>query len=66
MYDCVKEIHDQNTSPENLAMLRHMYDSQKNEALNCAFAKVAPKNIVYSKTMSLFDRLALVIGIDSV
>jgi len=66
MYEAVKVIHNQNTTPKNLSMLRHMYDSQKCKALNCAFAKVAPKNIVFSKTMSLFDCLAFVIGIDSV
>jgi len=46
-------------------MLKHSYDSQKNEALNKAFAKVAPKNIVFCKTHTLFDRLSLVVCIDS-
>jgi len=66
MYNAVKVIHDLNTTPKNLNMLRHMYDSKKNKALNRALAKVAPKNIVFSITMSLFDHLSLVIGIDSV
>jgi len=47
-------------------MLMHPFDSQKNEALNRSFTKHAPKNIVFSKTFSLFDRLAFVIIIDSV
>jgi len=47
-------------------MLMHPYDSQKNEALNRAFLKQAPKSIVFSKTFSLFDRLSFVIIIDSV
>jgi len=51
---------------ENLLMLMHPYDSQKNKALNRAFLKQAPKSIVFSKTFSLFDRLSFVIIIDSV
>ncbi len=47
-------------------MLNHEFDSQKNEALNKAFTKVAPKNMVFSKTHSLYDQLALVIAYDSV
>jgi len=43
----------------------HPFDSQKNEALNRAFTKLAPTNIVFSKTYSLFDQLAFVIIIDS-
>jgi len=65
MYDAVKIIHDENTTPANLRMLMHPYDSQKNEALNRAFTKVAPKNIVFSKTYTLFDQLAFVICVDS-
>ena len=65
MYIAVKEIHDANTTPDNLHMLRHLFDSQKNEALNRALAKVAPKNTVFSKTHSLFDCLSLVICMDS-
>jgi len=66
VYDEVKAIHDSFTTRENLLMLLHPFDSQKNEALNRGFAKQAPKNIVFSKTYSLFDRLAFVIIIDSV
>ena len=54
------------TTHENLLMLLHPFDSQKNEALNCSFAKQAPKNIVFSKTFTLFDHLAFVIIINSV
>ena len=66
MYDEVKQIHDACTTHENLLMLMHPYDSQKNEALNRAFIKQAPKGIVFSKTFSLFDRLSFVVVIDSV
>jgi len=43
----------------------HPYDSQKNEALNRAFMKLAPKSIIFSKTFSLFDCLSFVIIVDS-
>jgi len=66
VYEEVKQIHDTFITRENLLMLLHLFDSQKNEALNRGFAKHAPKNIVFSKTFSLFDRLAFVIIIDSV
>jgi len=66
MYDEVKQIHDACTTHENLLMLMHPYDSQKNEALNRAFIKQAPKGIVFSKTFSLFDRLSFVIIINSI
>jgi len=49
---------------DNLLILLHPFDSQKNEALNHAFAKQAPKNIVFSKTFRLFNHLTFVIIID--
>jgi len=61
-----KAIHDLFVTDENLAMLNHEFDSQKNEALNKAFTKVAPKNMVFSKSHLLYDRLALVIVYDSI
>ena len=66
IYDELKVIHDNYTSRENLLMMMHPFDSQKNEALNRAFTKHSPKNIVFSKTYSLFDRHSLVVIIDSV
>jgi len=59
-------IHDNYTSHENLLMMFHLFDSQKNEAMNRAFTKLAPKNIVFLKTSTLFDRLSFVVIIDSV
>jgi len=61
-----KAIHDLFVMNENLEMLNHGFDLQKNEALNKAFTKVAPKNMVFSKTHSLYDHLALVIVYDSI
>ncbi len=61
-----KAIHDLFVTDENLEMLNHEFDSQKNKALNKAFTKVAPKTMVFSKTHSVYDRLALVIAYDSI
>jgi hypothetical protein len=36
---------------------------QTNKALNQAIAVVAPKSVCYSGTISLYNRIALVIGI---
>ncbi len=41
----------------------HPHDTQTNEALNQANAVVAPKSVCYSGTISLYNRIALVIGI---
>jgi hypothetical protein len=41
----------------------HPFDTQTNEALNQAIAKVVPKSVCYSSTISLNMRIALVIGI---
>ena len=66
MYEMVKNVHDLFLTDKNLLMLNHEYDSQKNEALNKAFSKVAPKNMVFSKSWSLSDQLCLVISYDSI
>jgi len=65
MYLEAKAVHEQFTTDENLEMLNHLFDSQKNEAMNKAFTKVAPKNMVFSKSKSLSDHLCLVIAYDS-
>jgi len=49
---------------DSLLMLMHWFDSQKNETLNRGFKKHTPKNIVFSKTFSLYECLAFVIIID--
>lgn len=41
----------------------HPFDTQTNEALNQAIATVAPKNVCYSSSGSLFSRVAIVIGV---
>merc|ERR1712045_865868 len=39
-----------------------MYDTQKNEGLNSAVARVAPKCRTYCQSASLWARISLVIG----
>jgi len=46
-----------------MAYCNHPYDTQTNESLNNAIATVAPKMTCYSGTVSLFSRIALVMGI---
>jgi len=50
IYDETKQIHDIFTSEENLNMMNHEFDSQENEALNKANTKLAPKNMVFSRS----------------
>jgi len=55
IYDEVKKIHDSFTTCENLLMLLHPFDSQKNEALNCAFTKHAPKHLIFKSIHSIWS-----------
>jgi hypothetical protein len=41
----------------------HLFDTQTNESLNESIANIAPKNVCYSNSISLFSRVALVIGV---
>jgi len=40
----------------------HSHDTQTNEALNQAIVNVAPKSVCCSGSISLYSRIALVIG----
>jgi hypothetical protein len=46
-----------------MSYCNHSFDTQTNESLNQAIATLAPKNICYSSSISLFPRFALVVGI---
>ena len=46
-----------------MSYCNHPYDTQTNEALNQVIATVTPKSVCYSGSISLFSRIALVIGI---
>ena len=59
----LKKIFDQYASLEQMAYCNHPYDMQTNESINEAIAIVAPQNVCYSNSISLYSRVALVIGI---
>jgi hypothetical protein len=54
---------DQCACMEQIAYCKHPFDMQTNKSLNEAIATVAPKNFCNSNSISLYSRLALVIGI---
>jgi len=61
-YNQLKEIFDQYASVDMMRYCNHPHDTQTNEALNQAIANIAPKSVCYSGNISLFSRIALVIG----
>jgi hypothetical protein len=46
--------------------VQHGFSAQKNEALSEAISRVAPKDKTFSKSLSLDNRVAWVIAVDSV
>jgi len=48
LYLLVRDIHDDFLTNNNLDMLNHKLDSQKNKAIHKSFTKVVPKSIVFS------------------
>jgi hypothetical protein len=62
-YNQLETIFSQYASVEMMQYCNHPHDTQTNEALNQAIAVVAPKSVCYSGTVSLYSRIALVIGI---
>ena len=51
------------TIEDRLIESLHTFESQTNEAVNSVIAKYAPKDRTYSSTMSLSNRISIVIGI---
>jgi hypothetical protein len=64
-YQQLKDIFNQYTSVEMMQYCNHPHDMQTNEALNQAIANIAPKSVCYSVLISLYSRIAYVIGIHS-
>jgi len=62
----IASVMDTYTTDDMLRMTYHPYNSQKNESLNTKTAAVAPKNKTFCKTMSLSDRIAFVVIVDSI
>jgi len=48
-----------------MAYCSHPFKTQTDELLNQVISTVAPKKFCYSGTISLFSRIAIVIGIHS-
>lgn len=65
-YKLIRETHDKLTTIERLKEVHHSFNTQKNESLNRAIAKQAPKNITYSKSISLKARVAFVVSVTSI
>jgi len=57
---------DHYITDDMLQMMFHPFDLQKNKSLNLKIAMVAPKNKMFSATMSLSNRLAFVGIADSI
>jgi len=66
LYDNVCTVLSKFGTVEMLQQLYHPYSSQKSELLNQQVSRVAPKDKHFSSTMSLHDRINLVIITDSV
>ena len=66
LYSQLKEIYKNYTSDERLDEMHHNLSSQKNESMNRSIMKYAPKHICFGKSTSLFTRIALAVGINSV
>jgi len=59
----LQKIFEQYANVQQMNYCNHPFDTQTNEALNQAIATVAPKNVCYSSSGSLFSRVAIVIGV---
>ena len=62
VYDQIKKAYSPYVTDERLEECYHEYDTQKNEAMNTAVARVAPKNRTYCRSKSLMARICLVVG----
>jgi hypothetical protein len=62
----IEEVYNEYQTTDNLKMCHHPYDSQKNESLNQKITMVAPETTCFSRTMSLYDRICLIVVLDSI
>ena len=63
LFDILTKTYAPYITLERLIESLHLFDTQLNEALNNIVARYAPKNRTYRTTMSLSNRIAIVIGI---
>jgi hypothetical protein len=54
-----------NITEEMLEMTLHFFDTQKNEGMNMAIMKYAPKTKTYCKTLSLKARVSIAASVNS-
>jgi hypothetical protein len=66
LYKQCLEILEKNTTDDILEGMMHDMTTQKNESLNRVVMKYAPKEVCYSKSMSLSYRICIAVGIDSI
>jgi hypothetical protein len=65
-YQQLKAIFNQYESVEILQYCNHPHNTQTNEVLNQAITNIAPKSVCYSGSISLYSRIAHVIGIHNI
>ena len=53
-------------TPERLLESLHSFETQLNETLNNVVARYAPKNRSYGTTMTLSNRIAIIVGIHNI
>ena len=63
LYNQLVEAYAKYTTPERLKESLHPFDTQLNESLHFVVSKYAPKHKNYSTTMSLSNRISIVVGI---
>ena len=63
LYSQMKKAYEPYVTPERLKESLHPFDTQLNESLNNVVAKYAPKNRTYATSMSLSNRVMIVVGI---
>ena len=59
LYDDIMSEYSRFITPDNLAMVHHVWSTQKNEAMNTSVAALAPKHKHYSMTISLKTRVGI-------
>jgi hypothetical protein len=66
IYVALQKVLEKHLKDGYVQQLMHEFNSQKNEAMNSAIAKVAPKDLTFSTTKSLSFRIAVAVGLDSI
>ena len=62
LYDQMMSEYERFIQPKMLRQVNHMWNTQKNEAMNTSVAALAPKNKTYSTSDSLTTRVSIAAG----